>query len=82
MWCLTHPQINHLISPSAAEPDGAAGDQRRASGVLPGCCPCSKEEQPGAERPGGPEELPLPVHFAPEPGEAGQEQQSCGSVCV
>lgn len=64
-----------VVSPSAAEPDGAAGDQCRASGVFPGRCPGSEEEQPGTERPGGPEELTLPVHPAPLPRETGQEQQ-------
>ena len=70
----------HSVSPSAAEPDGAVGDQCWASSVFPGRRLGSKEKQSGTERPGGPEELALPVHPAPLPGEAGQEQQGSKSV--
>lgn len=74
------PLMSHSVSPSAAEPDGAAGDQCWTSSVFPGRRPGSEEEQSGTEWPGGPEELTLPVHPAPLPGEAGQEQQGSKSV--
>ena len=64
-----------VLLPPVTEPDGALGRQCRGSGVFPGRCPVGEEEQPGAEQPGGAEELALPVHPAPLPGEGGQEQQ-------
>lgn len=82
LWVLPASPMSHDLSPSAAKPDGAAGDQCRASCIFPGRRPGSEAEQPGAERPGGPEELALTVHAAPLPREAGQEQQGSKSVCV